>query len=132
MKNYLLLFVCILYVTNANAQDEQFLGKWNVNEMTADGQTFSLEQLKEFGMATDYLELLPDDIMKMSDKDDILNGKWEFYKDDNILKITIIPSEESKANGIGESSAKYTVVLIEEANMTLKLGKIMTTKYKRE
>lgn len=132
MKKCLLLIACLFCIINVSAQNDQFLGKWNINEASADGQTYSLEQLKDFGMATDYIEIRSEGVMKMSDKDDILGGKWEYTKEDNILKIIIIPSEESKAKGFGGSSAKYTVVKIDNENLTLKLGKIMTTKYKKE
>ena len=100
--------------------------------MTADGQTYGVEQLKEFGKDKNYVEMLSEGKLIMFDDNKILNGTWEYSKDTNILLFVILPSEEAKAAGEGKFSEKNTVVEVNKDYLTLKLGKIMTTKYKKD
>lgn len=132
MKKYVLLIACLFYLVSANAQNEQFYGKWNIHVMTADGMTLAVDKLVEFGLDKNYIEILADGTYKMQDKTDLSNGTWEYFKDENIFKTVLTVSEEDKANGLNSASAKYTVEEISEEFLILKLGKIMTTKYKKE
>ena len=132
MKNNLLLIACLFYVINVSAQNEQFIGKWNIFEMTADGMTLAVDKLGEFGLDKNYIEILADGTYKMQDKNDLSDGTWEYFKDDNIFKTILVVSEEAKAQGLNSASAKYTVEQVDEEYLVLKLGKVMTTKYKKE
>jgi hypothetical protein len=99
--------------------------------MSSEGKTFTKEQLKGFGKADDYLELLQDGKVKMSDEGVIRNGSWKYDKVKKILAVTTEPTEDEKNAGQGIGTAKYTVDKIEKEYLSLSLGKIMKIKYKR-
>ena len=132
MKKNLLLIACLFYVINVSAQNEQFIGKWNIFEMTVDGMTLAVDKLGEFELDKNYIEILADGTYKMQDKNDLSDGTWEYFKDEKIFKTVLIVSEEAKAQGLSSASAKYTVEQVDEEYLVLKLGKVMTTKYKKE
>ena len=131
MKKSILFLTYFLYALSLSAQNELFIGKWDIAEVTSDGQTVSLEQLKEFSMGSDNLEILTDGTFTRLDKGDMENGTWEYIKAEKFLKLTFIPSEEAKAQGQGPSTAKFTVKEMSEEKLTLDLGTIMSTTYKR-
>ncbi len=132
MKKIVMFVFCCFFVVGLSAQNDKFIAKWNVFEMTADGQTLGVEQLKEYGKDKDYLEILPEGKLKMFDDNKVLNGTWEYDKDTKIILFTIFPSDEAKAAGEGKFTDKYTVLEVNKDYLILKAGKIMTTKYKKE
>ncbi len=141
MKKVILASTCFMFLLASTAQTDNLLGKWEVFEMTADGQTMSKEQLKQYGMDTDFIEILSTGDLSMGDKGTVLNGSWEYletlYNDftkknmENVLKVTIIPSEEAKARGEGKSTMNYTVDSVDGESLTLSMGTFMTTTYKK-
>ncbi|MCP4458721.1 MAG: hypothetical protein GY816_11960 [Cytophagales bacterium] len=74
MKKGLLVLTCFVFIVGAHAQNENLIGKWNVFELTADGQTMSKEQLKQYGMDTNFIEILSTGDLKMGDKGTVLSG----------------------------------------------------------
>jgi len=130
MKKIILSCLFLIFSAGIYAQ-AGLIGKWEVFTMSSEGKTFTKEQLKGFGKADDFLQLLQDGKVIQSDEGVIRNGSWIYDKAKKILSVTIEPTEEEKNAGQGTGTAKYTVDKIEKEYLSLSLGKIMKIKYKK-